>query len=278
MDGALVYSCDPVDDRRRLADPPRPPDGVRRPGADRGRSPRSTSTTAAAPARPRPAPRRPRAPPRRDHDRRARRRAPGSSPTRSPTRRSRSTSPASGCSATSTCSPRPASPRSCTGSCTATTRRPTSPRWRCSRCRRPPTGGALLLRRDRARGVRAAEELGLDVPGDLSVVGFDDSPLARRLRPQLTTVRQDVAEKGRTSAAELRRAMDAQPGRHQGPRPAPRAAHRARRARQHRRPAPPLTGTGQRSRSRAPNRASTAPSRGVARCRDARRSCASSAR
>lgn len=61
-----------------------------------------------------------------------------------------------------------------------------------------------------ASGVmRAAEELGLDVPGDLSVVGFDDSPLARRLRPQLTTVRQDVAEKGRASAAELRRVMDA---------------------------------------------------------------------
>jgi DNA-binding LacI/PurR family transcriptional regulator len=57
--------------------------------------------------------------------------------------------------------------------------------------------------------VRAAEELGLDVPGDLSVVGFDDSPLARRLRPHLTTVRQDVAEKGRVSAAELRRTMAA---------------------------------------------------------------------
>ncbi len=55
--------------------------------------------------------------------------------------------------------------------------------------------------------VRAAEELGLDVPGDLSVVGFDDSPLARRLRPQLTTVRQDVAEKGRLAAAALRSAI-----------------------------------------------------------------------
>ncbi len=57
--------------------------------------------------------------------------------------------------------------------------------------------------------VRAAHELGLDVPTDLSVVGFDDSPLARRLRPQLTTVRQDIAEKGKRSAAELTRVMAA---------------------------------------------------------------------
>jgi DNA-binding LacI/PurR family transcriptional regulator len=54
----------------------------------------------------------------------------------------------------------------------------------------------------------AAGRLGLDVPGDLSVVGFDDNPLARRLRPQLTTVRQDVAEKGRLAAAALKEVLD----------------------------------------------------------------------
>jgi len=55
--------------------------------------------------------------------------------------------------------------------------------------------------------VRAAERLGLEVPADLSVVGFDDSPLAHRMRPRLTTVHQDVAEKGRLAAAALRDAL-----------------------------------------------------------------------
>jgi DNA-binding LacI/PurR family transcriptional regulator len=71
----------------------------------------------------------------------------------------------------------------------------------------PPT--AVLCFSDvMASGVvGAAEELGLEVPGDVSVIGFDDSPLARRLRPQLTTVHQDVPEKGRLAAAALRSAM-----------------------------------------------------------------------
>jgi DNA-binding LacI/PurR family transcriptional regulator len=51
--------------------------------------------------------------------------------------------------------------------------------------------------------VQAAHGLGLSVPTDLSVVGFDDNPLALRMHPALTTVRQDVAEKGRAAAAAL---------------------------------------------------------------------------
>jgi DNA-binding LacI/PurR family transcriptional regulator len=53
-----------------------------------------------------------------------------------------------------------------------------------------------------------AEELGLAVPADLSVIGFDDSPVARRTRPALTTVRQDVATKGRLAAAALVSAIE----------------------------------------------------------------------
>jgi DNA-binding LacI/PurR family transcriptional regulator len=55
--------------------------------------------------------------------------------------------------------------------------------------------------------LRAAEERGLTVPGDLSVVGFDDNPLAARSTPGLTTVRQDVDAKGHAAAAALRLAL-----------------------------------------------------------------------
>lgn len=40
--------------------------------------------------------------------------------------------------------------------------------------------------------VRAARQRGLDVPGDISVVGFDDSQLIAFTDPPLTTVRQPV--------------------------------------------------------------------------------------
>ncbi len=55
--------------------------------------------------------------------------------------------------------------------------------------------------------IRAAHDLSIQVPQDLSVVGFDDSRLARRVRPALTTVRQDVVAKGKAAAAALTEAI-----------------------------------------------------------------------
>ncbi len=46
----------------------------------------------------------------------------------------------------------------------------------------------------------AARVLGLGVPGELSVVGFDDLPMARWAWPPLTTVRQPLSEMGATAA------------------------------------------------------------------------------
>jgi DNA-binding LacI/PurR family transcriptional regulator len=45
--------------------------------------------------------------------------------------------------------------------------------------------------------MHAARDMGLDVPGDVSIVGFDDVPEAAHLWPPLTTVRQDFADLGR---------------------------------------------------------------------------------
>ena len=57
--------------------------------------------------------------------------------------------------------------------------------------------------------VQVAGDLSIKVPEQLSVVGFDDNPLARRMRPALTTVRQDVTAKGRAAAAALTSALEA---------------------------------------------------------------------
>ncbi len=55
-----------------------------------------------------------------------------------------------------------------------------------------------------AAGVyRTAYLRGLKIPDDLTVVGFDDSPLASRLCPSLTTMRQPIRDMGRIAAEKL---------------------------------------------------------------------------
>ena len=51
--------------------------------------------------------------------------------------------------------------------------------------------------------VRAARDAGVDIPGDLSIVGFDDIPEAALTTPSLTTVRQPMSEMGRRAVTML---------------------------------------------------------------------------
>lgn len=51
--------------------------------------------------------------------------------------------------------------------------------------------------------VRAAHAEGLHIPGQLSVIGHDDIPLAALLQPPLTTVRQPMRELGRQAVRVL---------------------------------------------------------------------------
>jgi DNA-binding LacI/PurR family transcriptional regulator len=69
---------------------------------------------------------------------------------------------------------------------------------------RPQRPTAIVAGNDlQALGVyRAARALGLDIPSDLSVVGFDDLPIAALVDPPLTTVRQPLTEMA-AAATEL---------------------------------------------------------------------------
>jgi LacI family transcriptional regulator len=75
----------------------------------------------------------------------------------------------------------------------------------------PPTA-IFAMNDNMALGVmRAAVERGLEVPRDLSVVGFDDVELASVAYPALTTVIQPLQEIGRIAATLLYRQIDGQP-------------------------------------------------------------------
>lgn len=56
--------------------------------------------------------------------------------------------------------------------------------------------------------IRAIQERGLSVPGDISVVGYDDIRLARYSNPPLTTVREPAVEHGRLAGDTLMDLID----------------------------------------------------------------------
>ena len=74
----------------------------------------------------------------------------------------------------------------------------------------PDVTAVLCANDEMAAGLmRALNERGRRVPEDVSVVGFDDIPLADYLWPPLTTVRQDFAEIGQRLVELLLRQIDA---------------------------------------------------------------------
>ena len=56
--------------------------------------------------------------------------------------------------------------------------------------------------------MHAASEMGLKVPDDLSIVGYDDLPIASYMIPPLTTVAQPIIEMGETAVDMLFRQME----------------------------------------------------------------------
>lgn len=70
---------------------------------------------------------------------------------------------------------------------------------------RSPRPTAIFAGNDEtAAGVyRTAYLRGVRIPDDLTVIGFDDSPLASRLCPSLTTMRQPIRDMGRLAAEKV---------------------------------------------------------------------------
>jgi LacI family repressor for deo operon, udp, cdd, tsx, nupC, and nupG len=82
--------------------------------------------------------------------------------------------------------------------------------------------------------VLAARSLGLAVPDDVSVTGFDDSALAALAAPALTSVRVDYAEFGQAATSALLAAIGGEPAPDYSPSP-PALVERASTARRRRR-------------------------------------------
>lgn len=68
----------------------------------------------------------------------------------------------------------------------------------------PPTAVVAVSDKGAIGAFRAAQERGLSIPGDISIVGFDDIDTARALNPPLTTVHVPGEELGQVAFERLR--------------------------------------------------------------------------
>jgi LacI family transcriptional regulator len=68
-----------------------------------------------------------------------------------------------------------------------------------------PLPTAIFANNDQmAAGVlKAAHDLGIAIPGQLSVAGFDDNLLASRVIPALTTIRRPVRQMAQLAASKI---------------------------------------------------------------------------
>lgn len=57
-------------------------------------------------------------------------------------------------------------------------------------------------------GMNQIEKMGLSIPEDVSVAGYDGTYVSQMLRPRLTTVKQDAARMGELAAEELAKAVE----------------------------------------------------------------------
>lgn len=60
-------------------------------------------------------------------------------------------------------------------------------------------------------GLAVAQEMGLSVPGDLSIVAWDDSPLCQLTHPPLTAIGRDIPAYGAHAARQLLAAIEGRP-------------------------------------------------------------------
>jgi LacI family transcriptional regulator len=73
---------------------------------------------------------------------------------------------------------------------------------------RPPTAVFCANDVQAIGALSECRDAGLDVPGDLSIVGFDDMPIAQYITPKLTTVRVPAEEMGDSAAKRLIAAIE----------------------------------------------------------------------